>query len=89
MGSSRVARGSRSRISPKPFKQPLRGNFQTRQMPSRSGAIRHAIAACELPGAGFRKGVEAVSRAARAIPDLGFDNPITFGRNRPYRPREQ
>ncbi len=42
-------------------------------------------AACELPGEGFWKGVAEVSRAARAIPALGFDNPLNVGHNRLYR----
>ncbi len=46
-------------------------------------------AACELPGTGFWKGVEAVSRAARAIPALGFDNLINVGHNRLYRRRDE
>ena len=45
-------------------------------------------AACELPGEGFWKGVAEVSRAARAIPALGFDNPLNVGHNRLYRRRE-
>ena len=45
-------------------------------------------AACELPGVGFWKGVEAVSRAVRAIPALGFDNLINVGHNRVYRRRK-
>jgi hypothetical protein len=46
-------------------------------------------ASCELPGEGFWKGVAEVSRAARAIPALGFDNPINVGHNRLYRRRQR
>ncbi|MFQ5954277.1 MAG: class I SAM-dependent methyltransferase [Kiloniellales bacterium] len=42
-------------------------------------------AACELPGETFWKGVADVSRAARAIPALGFDNLLNVGHNRLYR----
>lgn len=37
-----------------------------------------------LPGEGFHKGVETVSRAAESMSDLGFDNVLNVGHNRVY-----
>lgn len=41
-------------------------------------------AGCELPGTVFWKGHDSVSRAAQALPDLGFTNVLNVGHNRVY-----
>ena len=41
-------------------------------------------AGCDLPGTGFWKGYETVSRAARTIPGMGFRNTLNVGHNRIY-----
>jgi len=39
-------------------------------------------ASCDLPGTGFWKGHEAVSRAVQIMPSLGFKNVLNVGHNR-------
>jgi hypothetical protein len=41
-------------------------------------------AGCSLPGSAFWKGHEAVSNAAKILPDLGFQNVLNVGHNRIY-----
>jgi hypothetical protein len=41
-------------------------------------------AACDLPGTVFWKGHESVSRACRALPELGFKNILNVGHNRVF-----
>lgn len=42
-------------------------------------------AAWDLPGSSFFKGFEAVARACRVLPDLGFVNVLNIGHNRIFR----
>jgi hypothetical protein len=42
-------------------------------------------AAWDLPGSAFFKGFEAVARACRVLPDLGFRNVLNVGHNRIFR----
>jgi len=44
-------------------------------------------AACDLPGEGYFKGFEDVTRAIKIIPELGFDNVLNIGHNRVFQRR--
>jgi Methyltransferase domain len=50
----------------------------------KSGWLVADDAGCDLPGSVFWKGHEAVSRAARKLPQLGFRNILNVGHNRIY-----
>jgi Methyltransferase domain len=53
-------------------------------MIAKGGFLVADDAGCELPGTGFWKGHESVSRAAEILPSLGFVNVLNVGHNRIY-----
>ena len=66
------------------FKGALRDFTVFGQKVVRGGWLVADDAGCSLPGTAFWKGLEAVSRAAKVLPDIGFRNVLNVSHNRIY-----